>query len=242
MKTKLTILFLLLSMIVLGQNKINNYTPTNKAQTNYIQGNDTISIIGDSNIWIGKDTINATKILADGTMIAIGNATCWKDQLVPFNTGSTAGTGYPAFIADSMYYNFVLDSTGGSKCMQYHSVQINHDWVEGTTVFPHVHYKYYTAIGVPKFRIKYRVQPQAGMTGIMVSQWQWLTLDQNTGTTNFSEQIVYNATGISCTNRKVSCIIECQLYLYDTPTNIGAIQFDIHYQTDGIGSRTEFNK
>jgi hypothetical protein len=182
---------------------------------------------------------NNTTFEADGTMVMNGDATVWDDLFFPFESGETAGTGYPVFVADSSYYTFVVDTTGISKCIKYFTIQLPHSWKEGSTIYPHVHYKHETAIGTPSFKMKYKWYETGQSTDF---GWSWYNMTTTTGTTNNTMQMAYNASGINGTGKTVSSILICQVYLSGTPTNVHAYQFDIHIEKDALGSRTQTSK
>jgi len=183
---------------------------------------------------------NSVSVDSNG-LILYGSATVWDDLFFPFTTGTNGGNTYPTFSADSMVWRFVTDTTGPSQCIQYFCVQLPHSWKQGSTVFPHVHYKYTTSQGVPQFRVKYKWMSVSGTTSVA---WKWYILNANTGTTNKSHQMNYRVTGISGSGQTISSILVCQVYLYSqTGTGgIDAYQFDIHFEKDGLGSPKEVYK
>lgn len=239
MKTKLTILFLLLSMIVVGQNKLDVNTAT-FPRSIYIQGVDTNVISGDKFIYVGKDTSNSTRFEQDGSIRLLGTATQWNDMMFPFTTGTLGGASYPTFNADSIWYVFTTpDTTGATRCEMYFIIQLPHDYKENTPIYPHVHYKHETIVGTPNFRIKYKWYASA--SGAALIFWNWYTMGLTTGTTDKTVQMSYGTGGIGGTHG-ISSILICKLYTYATPSNVIAFQLDFHYEKDAIGSRTETAK
>lgn len=167
-----------------------------------------------------------------------GSAVAWDDLMFPFTTGANAGTGYPTFSSDSLYYTFVVDTTGPSKCIMYFIVQMPHRWKAGSTIYPHVHYKHETAVGTPSFKIKYK---WFNIGASAITPWKWVALTTTTGTTDNTNQVCNGGT-ISGVGKTVSSILLVQVYLGAAPTNVIAYQFDIHYQIDGFGSDQETSK
>jgi len=53
--------------------------------------------------------------------------------------------------------------------------------------------------------------------------------------------MMYGA-GISGTGKTISSLLLCKIYLGGTPTNVHAYQFDVHFEKDTNGSRTETSK
>jgi len=168
-----------------------------------------------------------------------GNATIFDDILMPFEQGKSGVVDIPAFVPDSMYYTFTTDTTGVNECAVYMTIQFPHGWKEGSTIFPHVHYKHETAVGTPKFKMKYR---WIGLTGTTNEAWNWYPMETTTGTTNNTHQMMYNAAGIGGVGKNISSAIFCKIYLGGDPNNVHAYQFDIHIEKDTFGSKTETSK
>lgn len=236
-----------------GTSALNRNTPTSTVPSILINSTNTTTGIGglSTNISFIKSGVERVRVNdsvkmgdivggnysltePDGTHVNIGNATVWDDLMFPFEVGANAGTGYPTFVADSGYYTFVVDTTGISKCIMYFVVQMPHKWKEGSTIYPHVHYKYQTAVGTPNFIVKYKWY---NTTGTTVMGWKWCPLTTTTGTTDNTVQMA-NGGSISGSGKTISSILICQVYLSGTPTNVNAYQFDIHYEIDTEGSRT----
>lgn len=184
--------------------------------------------VGNPTIWCKEDTIRLYK-----PIILKDTATVFDDLFFPFETGESGSSGFPTFVPDSLYYTFVVDSTGPSQCKKYFNVQMPHRWKAGTVIYPHVHYKYETAVGTPKFKLKYKWANTNKKTG----GWKWYPMEQTTGTTNGTVQMSYNsAGGISGAGKELSSILLIQLYLSGNPTNVNAYQFDIHIEIDKLGT------
>jgi hypothetical protein len=171
-----------------------------------------------------------------------GSAVVWDDLMFPFQTGTTGGGSYPSFVADSGYYDFsAVDTTGPSKCVMYMTVQMPHDWNEGDSIYPHVHYKHETGVGTPKFWMKYKwVNLAAAITPV---SWNWYKMESTTGTTDKTHQMSYKTKGLVATGKTISSLLICQIYLGPTsPTGVKAYQFDIHYSRNSLGSNTPTSK
>lgn len=195
-------------------------------------------------------TAPTTKLHIDSTGAAVkidptnalrleGTATVWNDLMYPFESGANAGTGYPTFVADSNYYTFVVDTTGASKCVIYMTVQMPHWWKEGTTIYPHCHYKHQTAVGTPNFIIKYKWVNIGAATN---SAWSWYRMGSTTSITDNAHAMSYGSGGISGTGKTISSLLLVQLYLRTTPANVNAYQLDFHVEQDALGSNTETSK
>lgn len=219
-----------------------------------ISSNNTINLDAPYVIsnYIGTDSIlsitakigtgsNNTSFESDGSLKFNGAATVYDDLFFPFSTGKQGTADYPSFNVDSMYHSFSIDTTAPGVCIMYFTIQMPHSWKEGSTIYPHVHYKHETAVGTPTFKMKYKWYPLEGSTEI---GYKWYTMSTTTGTTNKTNQMVYGASGISGSGKGISSIIVCAVYLSgQTGTgNVNAYQFDIHYEKDAIGSRTITSK
>ena len=168
-----------------------------------------------------------------------GTNTQWDDLFFPFSTGTSGGNPYPVFNADSMTWNFVVDTTGPTKCIQYFQIQFPH----GTffdTIHPHVHYRHTTGQGTPTFVFKYKWYNIGSTT---VSPWGYLRLSETTGTTNFSHQIC-NGSYILATGKTFSSILVCWVYLLTTSgatKTCDAWQMDIHVKKQSFGTVDEYH-
>lgn len=196
----------------------------------------------DSSITTGTTAANYVSIDSKNSVRMYGSSTVFDDLMFPFTTGFQGINPYPTFNADSIYYNWVIDTVGASKCMMYFIIQMPHTYKEGTTIYPHVHYKYETAVGTPTFRMKYKWydSPESGNTNVA---YNWYSMSNTTGTTNNTIQMCYNG-GISGVNKTISSILICELYLVaQTGTgDVHAYQFDIHFEKDAVGSNTITSK
>lgn len=191
-------------------------------------------------IRVAGATDDSIGISSTSSLRMYGNATVFDDLMMPFSTGTTAGTGYPQYNTDSLWHHFVIDTTGPTKCIIYMPVQLPHKWKEGSTIYPHIHYRHATAQGTPTFKIKYKWINIGATSGA----WNWHTMSTTTGTTDLTHQMVYNAAGISGAGKTISSMLLCQIYLTgQTGTGgIDAYQFDIHIECDALGSNSETSK
>lgn len=197
-----------------------------------------VNIKGQFKTYNGADSA----VLSNSSGLKLyGNATVYDDLFFPFSTGKQGSADYPSFNVDSMYHSFSIDTTAPGVCIMYFTIQMPHSWKEGSTIYPHVHYKHETAVGTPTFKMKYKWYPLGGSTAI---GYNWYTMGTTTGTTDKTNQMVYGASGISGSGKGISSIIVCAVYLSgQTGTgNVNAYQFDIHYEKDAIGSRTTTSK
>jgi hypothetical protein len=86
--------------------------------------------------------------------------------------------------------------------------------------------------------VKYRWSNIGAVSG----RWTWIKLSTITGTTDNTNQLVYNATGIPAPGNGISAILEAQVYLHSTTGATKSMfgkSFDIHVEVDKLGSREE---
>jgi hypothetical protein len=123
----------------------------------------------------------------------------------------------------------------------YIIAQLPHSYKEGSTVYPHVHYRQTSAL-VPIFKIDYKwfnigEQIPANFT----------TLEMDTVAipyTSGSIQQINNGVSISGIGKKISSIMLIKLYRDDNIVNgdVLTYQFDIHHEIDSFGSKQEYIK
>jgi hypothetical protein len=181
------------------------------------------------------------QITAQNAVRLEGTASVWDDLLGPFNSGLSGGSAYPVFVVDSNYYTFNIDTTGPTICKQYFSIQMPHGWKQYSTIYPHVHYVYTAAQGVPTFIIKYRWTDNGQKPG----RYTWLRLNTNTGTGEGALQMNSNATGISGAGHTISSLLDMQVYLLSTTgvtKTIFGKSYDVHYEIDALGSNDVVSK
>lgn len=220
-----------------GTKQINIVEDTNHNGTIELSAN-TTQINNYVKIGIPIDS-NMAIFERNGYLHFVGDARPWEDLQFPFDLSHRGSNSYPTFNQDSIYYTFTVDSTSASKCIMYYVIQMPHKWAEGTKIYPHVHYKHETGVGTPKFIMKYKWYNVGGTTA---TGWKWYRMDKTSGIDDKTHQMSYGLNGIDGTGKGISSIIVFQLYLRDTPSNVNAWQFDIHYQIDALGSRTETSK
>lgn len=240
MKKILTISLLLITVILKAQ-VVPVYTGT-VVDTQYVK------TLTDQNIYGVKKygtTTNNVQIDRTNGIVLNGTTTCWDDITVAFASGVSGVSGYPTFNADSLSYNWQVDTTGVSKCIQYYLIEMPHNWKEGTNIHPHVHYKYTTGQGTPTFVVKYK---WFNLNTKQSTAWSWIRLSGNAWSpSNYVFNLVedINDIGISATGKTLSSMLKIQLYLYTTSgvtKTCDAFNFGIHYEIDSFGSKEEIVK
>lgn len=125
--------------------------------------------------------------------------------------------------------------------------QMPHSWLEGSTVEPHVHW-IQPAAGNVTWRLEYRILPAIG--GLLPAEWTTVTVSnavsEYPGAGNWIQ--ITPLGSIDMTGYTLSAMILFRLARLggdaaDTLSGaVDLLEFDIHYQIDGRGSRKEFIK
>lgn len=219
-----------------------------------VDGQGRLIVAGNfSQLSIGTDP-NYTAFDTDGTMQAFGDATCWRDELQSI-TGAQI---------DSPAGDFQRNNAEGSVTAKisaryptdyvWGSWQLNHDWMIGTSVKPHMHW-WQTTANTPNWLFAYRWQKQGkekttawSLLPKLTNAYPWgayTTLNQITSFGSIAAPVGYG---------EVSDIIQIRLYRDYTnvstlftgndPVNASQefINIDGHIQIDMLGSREEYEK
>lgn len=191
-----------------------------------------------SSVRFGTATDNIT-IESDGSLFFSGSATVWDDIMFPLTTAKQGQTDNPPFNTDEVAYMF---PAGDTSHIMYMVDQMPHSWKEGSTIHAHVHCSQ-GASGSPVFKLDYR---WFNIGDVSSGSFATLTMSNRTQTwtSGCVHQLINNPAGINGAGKKISSIILLKLYRDDSAYT-GAIptyQFDIHYEKDRLGSRTELVK
>jgi hypothetical protein len=205
--------------------------------------------------------INSNMVVeSDGTIRLDGASTVWEDLMV-FPDATTKGGSNPplwggatssAFKKNGSSQGVFLWMFSASTEQElYFIVQIPHSYKAGSDLHPHVHWT--TTTGTPSgtnvvWGLEYNIVALGGTfsnTTILTSN----TIISAIGTPTGTGQHLKTAFGsVSGTNIGISSVMICRLFRAvsdpsDTFANeVGLLGFDIHYEKDTEGSRTEFMK
>lgn len=223
-------------------------------------GSQRINISSSGNTIIG-DATNHTLFDPDGSITLEGSATAFNDIVVPlFN--SKLGNDRQAIWAQVKtdgagsrgVYTFTFEDQNSTSNEQevFFSVQMPHNWKEGTTIYPHVHWA-----------------PQAATAGNVVwgLEYTWVNYDATTpiafpNTTLITATTADVASGDvdkhlitgfssitpSASQNKISSILMCRFYRKsadandDYNGNAAVLSFDLHYEIDAVGSHSQYVK
>ena len=212
-------------------------------------------------VWIkpldgGSGSISQLVIDNLGQVRLNGSATSFSDLVVNPYTALNNGTTKPnwtLFVDPNMYTWEFID--GASNKELFFIVQLPHDYKEGSTIYPHVHWSSKVAAGTQ--RIKW------------VLTYQWVNHTENFAATSSGSASGYTlaganpsrsvnayehvitplGSGIDGTGKKISSILMCRLYrdgsdtTNDNFTGSGfLLSFDFHYEIDSFGSDSEYTK
>lgn len=205
--------------------------------------------------------INTNMVIeSDGTMKMDGAATVFDDIMVYPDATSRGGSKAPVWggASGSAFKKngssqgvFLWMFSSSTEQEVYFTIQIPHGYKVGSTLYPHVHWT--TASGTPSgtnvvWGLEYTAIAIAGSfpnTTSIVSNSIIGLIGTPTGT---GQHIITPLPTIPGTNLGISSIIICRLYREvsnpnDTFANeVGLLGFDVHYEKDTQGSRTEFTK
>ena len=189
---------------------------------------------------------------ADGSLIAYGEATYFRDELQSLITARI----------ESPSSDFQLNAAEGSVTAKISAryptdyvtmnLQLNHDWLPGTTIFPHLHW-WQTTADMPHWVLAHRWQRQGAAK---VTDWAPFAWSANifTYTAGTLSQITRfpGITPAAGTFGPVSDIVQLRLYrdylnastLFEGNDPVNASQdivnLDVHLEIDRQGSRQEY--
>lgn len=210
----------------------------------------------------GSGTLNAGVVSANLTSLVVGNstgssyfdnsgtlqfngtATVWDDLRVDLNTiGLVPGTTKPdKEIFKNGTYTYSFDASSNESVI--FSVQIPHNYKTESKIEPHIHWSpSNTDTGNLIWKLEYTIATPGGTFGNSQSIFSNVTAS---GTTLKHEMSDF--TPITMTGNNISTMLICNLSRMggdtaDTFTGEAkALEFDIHYEIDTVGSRTNVTK
>lgn len=189
---------------------------------------------------------NRTSFEEDGTMVANGDATTWNDinlSALSLRIGATAPT--LKAINGTTIYGLAFSGTGPTEEV-FGSLEILHDYKEGSTIYPHIHwFPSTTAIGNIKWNMDYMWINRGGvMTGAA-------TLSQTVTTSGVAWQMEFTnfaPSGLSGLGKTMGGRFVFRIYrnAADAVDTYGAdafiSDFGLHVCSDTLGSRTVTTK
>jgi len=173
-----------------------------------------------------------------GTPVLTGNATCWDDILFPFTQAKLGANAKPDF--DYTNVGLLFPQNDATEII-YIVGQLPHSYLEGSAIYPHIHWQQSASTAVTwKLAYKWFNIGAAVPAGFTI-------LPAATGINTYVSGNLHQVSSfgaIAGTGKGISSILLMKVYREDNTTtgDVLGFQFDIHYEKDTIGSRTEFVK
>lgn len=196
-------------------------------------------------------TTSYTEFQSDGSMVAVGDATCFLDELSPL-IGQRLESPSSDIIQDNSEGAVYFKDTCiyGTDYVSF-SMQINHDW-DYEDLEPHLHW-WQASSNVPNWILQYRWQDngQAKTTSWTPLAWDSHAFTYSSGTLN---QITSFGTIAATANVGVSSILQIRLTRDTTNVstlfagadpltgNVYGVSFDCHKSVNTLGSRQRYVK
>lgn len=174
----------------------------------------------------------------------------WEDlrvTLVPATKGTNGPPEYNFVTDDGLgsigvfTYWYVQTSIEDSIQSLYFTAQLPHSYLEGSDLYPHVHW-------FPKDNtggtVTWGLEYTWANSGSPFPITSTITATDNAPTVAL-QHVITNLGTISGTGKKISSVLMCRIYrgLNDTYENAaGLLELDFHYQQQGTGSRTQLTK
>ena len=185
---------------------------------------------------------NYSEFEADGTLLFAGNATVWEDMRAPATAINPPGVeGDPDW--DATNIGWLFDAAGIE--ILYIVFQVPHSYKEGTDLYPHVHWQPTTTnTDDVLWKIDYKWTNINATDAGSTTPVELLAAGNGTALKHQMDSF----TALSGTNKTISSILTIKLSRMgndedDTYTGDALLkEFDIHYQIDTVGSRTELAK
>jgi hypothetical protein len=208
-------------------------------------------------------TINSNlKVESDGTLVYANAATVWGDLNVypdatsrgssnPPVWGGQAATAFKKNAAGTSQGVFLWMFSATTEQELYFTIQLPHSYKHGSDLFPHVHWT--TATGTPSstnvtWGLEYSVISIGGNFPTTESLTSSTIISGIPTITGTGQHLITALGTISGTGMNISTVLVCRVYRAaangtDTFANeAGFLGFDIHYEQDTQGSRSEFTK
>jgi hypothetical protein len=182
----------------------------------------------------------------DTTYLALGAApvltgagTVFNDLVFQMTQGLQGANAKPDFDNTNVGLLFPNNNTAERV---YINVQMPHNWKEGSTIYPHVHW-HQSAATTPVFQMDFRWANIGAAAGSFTTAYTMATkaMPYVNGTIH---QISTAAAGIDGTGKTMSSILQIKLYRNDSAYQGDCLvtSFDIHYEIDSMGSNEEYVK
>jgi len=194
---------------------------------------------------------------ADGTIVSSGNATVWNDINVFPDATTRSGSNSPTMTIfktnGSGSQGVLLNAFSASTEQElYFTIQLPHSYLEGSTLYPHVHWTPFTTDGTNYgvvWGLEYTIVNIGGTFGNTTIITGSTPIAAVTG---LGQHVITPLTAItspvSPNEFKISTVLVCRIFrkvadAADIYSGVaGLLGFDIHYESDMTGSRDQFTK
>jgi hypothetical protein len=186
--------------------------------------------------------------------LAMSGDTKWDDLRVTLDNGSNAAqiNSIPGISGPQLWY---FRNGQGVEAMSF-QVQLPHTWVEGTTIYPHIHWipRGSNVSGNVQWNLDYswvnydpatiQVFPAATTTAVVTSPASGNFIQNG----HYISALTTGNVGIDGTGKKISSVLICRIWrdsgiASDTYNEDAGVMFlDFHIQINSFGSRQEFIK
>lgn len=171
----------------------------------------------------------------------------WDDLRFPSSALNPAGS--PTAMSSDVNNGWLTAGATGTAVI-FCIAQLPHCWLEGSTLYPHVHWhKTTSAAGNVVWEFAYRWAARGGvMDGAFTATTASTVADATPDDNTALRHLVTKFGPLSADGKKLSDILICRISRLgsDAGDTYGAtcalLEFDIHYQIDRLGSRTELVK
>ena len=232
---------------------LDSLTSTDKTFT-FPDVSGTFALLEASNSFIGTNKFGSAtdyvQIDASGEFTLNGAATTWDDMRVAGHTTRT-GASAPslgAFGPSGSLQTLLFES--GKDEMVYFEIQMSHRWKEGTKIYPHVHW---TPVNATAGNVVWELEyAWTSITGTFGAPSTMATDATAAGGTAWVHKMTDLKSGgnnyIDGTGQTISSMLVCRLHRNagagsDTlAANVAFLEFDLHFEIDGMGSKTSSTK
>lgn len=212
----------------------------------------------------GSSSTNYVKIAGDGTVTLNGSATTYTDLVVPVYSARNSSNSTPPFTLFSTpgFYTSEFTSADNDATKElFFNVQMPHDYKEGSTIYPHIHWSTTVALGTtrPVWKLEYQWVnlndnylsdfSSNVLTGYRIVQTGGgIESETLANLTDTRRSMITPLGSISGTGKTISSMLLIRMTRLTTDVNDaftgGAflLSFDIHYEIDSFGSSGEYTK
>lgn len=194
-------------------------------------------------------TINSgASFASDGTFTLSGTATTFNDLVVNPAIGKLGATA-PEWVTFNTTFSALAFDASNSEFVTF-TVQMPHDYKEGSDIYAHVHWTSQTAAGTN--RVTWKLDyAWANLSSDLTTTGNLSASEITTGAGHSMiayEHVITPLGTISGTGKTLSGILTCRLTRVgsDGSDTYGAdadlLSFDFHYEVDALGSSSAFTK